>query len=87
MDTPTSITLAELLLGLAATAVVAAVVTALVAHVRGRDVRELYAYVQKWASLDDDLDAADLLGLPTDRRRRLFGPAVRVQARHRAAAR
>ncbi|WP_027340983.1 hypothetical protein [Hamadaea tsunoensis] len=86
MDTATSITFAELLLAMGATAIVAAVATAMVAHVRGRDVTELYAYVQKWASLDDDMAAAALVGMP-DRHLRLFGPTVRVPARHRAAER
>ncbi|MCP2322695.1 hypothetical protein HDA40_001202 [Hamadaea flava] len=87
MNGLTSLTVGQLCLALIAIVVIVATATALLAHVRGREIQELYTYVNRWAGVDDDLAGSNFMdGVPHGPdRRRVSDP--RQAARHRAALR
>lgn len=89
MDALTSLTVGNLYLALVAVAAIVATSTSLLAHLRGREIQELYTYVTRWSSLDDDLAGASFMdGEPPGGRREpdtVSDP--RAKARHRAALR
>jgi hypothetical protein len=89
VDALTSLTLGNLYLALVAVAAIVATSTSLLAHLRGREIQELYRYVTRWSSLDDDLAGVSFMdGTPSGGR---HDPGMvsdpRAKARHRAALR
>jgi len=83
----TSLTVGELYLALIAVVVIVSTVTSLLAYVRGREIQELYTYVNRWSGVDDDLAGTSFMdGVPHGPDRKTVSDP-RATARHRAALR
>lgn len=102
MNIELPLTVGDLYLALIAVAGIVAVVTSLLAHLRGREIRALHTYVLRWTSLEADLSAATAPTSPavapmadvprrasarSDRLRRARDRRTRPAGRHRAVAR
>ncbi|NUT33982.1 MAG: hypothetical protein HOV79_13005 [Hamadaea sp.] len=103
MNIELPLTVGELYLALIAVALIVAVGTSLVAHLRGREIRALHTYVLRWTRLEHDLTAATAPTSPAvasvgsvlgrrdpdraARLRRARDRRTRPAGRHRAVAR
>jgi hypothetical protein len=87
VNTLTSLTVGELYLALVAVVVIVATVTSLLAYWRGREIQELYTYVNRWSGVDDGLAGTSFMEGWPDRPDPRTVSDPRTSARHRAALR